>query len=382
MARAAEARNAKTHTMDLDKLKQNLATTGFVLEHSVATLLRRHSWSVISNKYYVDDVQEAVREIDLVAYKAARLKEFVCYTTLIISCKKSDENVWALLARPINRSDPNVDWYPQQTWTNVPALGHVLKTGWPSDYLEHCKGAGVFESLMSPARHIFAFQEIAKTSLKPQNDARIFASVTSLMKAQGHEIAALAKRKEQKAIYVFHLLSVADTELVRLDFQDDGAIDAASVTDELYVGSYIINKQDTVSRIHFVTAKRLPSVLPHYDTLHDCNARYFEQAYADFYSDPLTDDKRAGVFDELFQANAGVWLNEILRDAKISEANHSFYVRRQSGTQAAVVYCNADRKAVAYLATNDYSKYLVTRNLKALYKFGGYWTFESDSMPF
>ncbi|HEX2829113.1 MAG TPA: hypothetical protein VHP37_22380 [Burkholderiales bacterium] len=75
--------------------------TGFVLENGIPQILKRAAWTVISNKYYVDDSEETVREIDLVAYRVTRLQHLDVYTLLIVSWKKRDANAWALLARAI-----------------------------------------------------------------------------------------------------------------------------------------------------------------------------------------------------------------------------------------------------------------------------------------
>jgi hypothetical protein len=69
---------------------EEIKKTGFVLENQVAQTVKSSGWTVISNKYYVDDSEESVREIDLIAYKCTRVQHFDVYTTLIISCKKSE----------------------------------------------------------------------------------------------------------------------------------------------------------------------------------------------------------------------------------------------------------------------------------------------------
>ena len=102
--------------------------TGFVLENEIAQTLKRSGWTVISNKYYVDDSEETVREIDLVAYRVSKIQHFDVYTVLIVSCKKSDTNAWALLARPINLKDPNSDWWPLHAWSNDKALAFQLSS--------------------------------------------------------------------------------------------------------------------------------------------------------------------------------------------------------------------------------------------------------------
>ncbi len=46
-----------------------LEKTGFGLEYTVSSILENDGWTVINNKYYIDDVQGSAREIDIIAYK-------------------------------------------------------------------------------------------------------------------------------------------------------------------------------------------------------------------------------------------------------------------------------------------------------------------------
>jgi hypothetical protein len=94
--------------MELENFEKQIAKTGFPLEHKIGSLLRASGWTVINNRYYVDDQEQNVREIDLVAYKSRPVQDFRVCTTLIISCKKSEQNVWALLARKKEAYDPNL----------------------------------------------------------------------------------------------------------------------------------------------------------------------------------------------------------------------------------------------------------------------------------
>ena len=88
--------------MDLSKIESEIIKTGFVLENNVASILKSKGWTLISNRYYIDDQEESVREIDLLAYKVSNLENFQVFTALIISCKKSDANIWALLSRDLD----------------------------------------------------------------------------------------------------------------------------------------------------------------------------------------------------------------------------------------------------------------------------------------
>ena len=42
--------------MDHKKLEQQIRKTGFVLENRVAQTLKKEGWSIMSNKYYEDDL--------------------------------------------------------------------------------------------------------------------------------------------------------------------------------------------------------------------------------------------------------------------------------------------------------------------------------------
>jgi hypothetical protein len=111
---------------DPDKVREAILTTGFNLEFQVSEQFRKAGWGVINNKYYVDDAEGSVREIDLVAYRAETVGEVDVYTTLIVSCKKADENAWALLSKDLRLKDPNIDWHPQHVWANESKLNHML----------------------------------------------------------------------------------------------------------------------------------------------------------------------------------------------------------------------------------------------------------------
>lgn len=176
-----------------DKFATEIRKTGFVLESKVSEALRRAGWTVISNKYYEDDFEGSVREIDILAYKVAKVQQVKVYTTILVSCKKSEPDIWALLARPIDLKNPNSDWWPLHTWSNDKSIAfHLERPKIARTYHEEVHALGVKEALQVPEYEVFAFQEMNRVSGAPHNDSNIFKAVTSLMKAQAYELGALS----------------------------------------------------------------------------------------------------------------------------------------------------------------------------------------------
>ena len=51
------------YAVDIKRLTDEIRKTGYVLEYRVAQDLKLTDWTVISNKYYVDDSEETVRRL-------------------------------------------------------------------------------------------------------------------------------------------------------------------------------------------------------------------------------------------------------------------------------------------------------------------------------
>ncbi len=93
------------------------------------------------------------------------------------------------------------------------------------------------------------------------------------MKAEGYEIESLSKRKKYDCLYNFNLISIAETELVKLFFDDNG-VTASIVDDDKYIGSYIINNNDVQSRIHFINSNKFKDIVCDYNNLHKVNREF------------------------------------------------------------------------------------------------------------
>lgn len=282
--------------MDLDKVTEGIKSTGFKLEFDISELLQKHGWNVINNKYYVDDLQETIREIDLVSYKATKVLHFYIYTVLIVSCKKNEKDAWALLSKKRNPSDPNTEWLPVHAWSNDRALDYVIKDkGWKDNYLScnNKNGSSILSKI--PENHIFAFQEVSKATGKANNDKNIFNSITSLMKAQAYEMNALPVRKKDPSIFQFNLISVVDSNLLRSEFSSNG-IRTEEIEEEVYVAEYIIDKKQTSAKIHFIKASSFEGALKQYNLLHSANVLSFKEDYLEFYSGIERSYSRQSVF--------------------------------------------------------------------------------------
>lgn len=283
--------------MELEVYAENIKSTGFILENKISELLSENKWNVINNKYYIDDVAKVAREIDIIAYKATKVEDIHIYTSLIISCKKNEEKIWALLSKEINKNDPNLDFEPLQNWTNHPIIKYEMDIS-NADKSVVPEGE-LYDKLFKPDGHIFAFQEVFKKNGRPDNDKNIFSSIISLMKSQSYELASLPNRKKNRTIYFFYLLSVVDSQLILLKCSKDN-VTAEQVESQVYISNYIIDGESVSSKIKFLTVGGFIDLIGSYNELHDHNIDFIRCRFSDFYENVLENrDKREILTTEL-----------------------------------------------------------------------------------
>jgi hypothetical protein len=357
--------------------------TGFVLENRVAHTLKTAGWSVISNKYYVDDSEESVREIDLVAYKVGQSGNRKVFTTLIVSCKKTASNVWALLSRDIDLKAPNSDWWPLHSWTNDKALRFAIaQPGMARQYHEGVAKLGVSDALKPPEADIFAFQEMSRETGAPQNDKAIFSAITSLMKAQAYELAVLPERRKDPVVYQFNLLSVVDADLVRLHFSKDKIVEIETEAEQ-YVARYIIGRKETFSRVRFIKADAFDRLLTDYSRLHLANCHWLTTLHTSFYKDVMEDPQRVRVFIDEFRESVEWYLR--FRAGQVSKADKPLTSLslewNPSGNQVNVTI-GADAGVIVFLNGDAKAKRHVAGALKKLYQYEGPFGFAEDDFPF
>jgi hypothetical protein len=377
------AKDAKTKSgRPRPNLVAEIGKTGFVLENRVAEALKSAGWYVISNKYYVDDSEETVREIDLVAYKAGQSANCRVFTTLIISCKKSASNVWALLSREIDLKAPNSDWWPLHSWTNNKALRFsIAQSGMARRYHDDVARLGVTDALKPPNAEIFAFQEMSRETGTPQNDKAIFSAVTSLMKAQAYELAALPERRKDPVVYQFNLLSVVDADLVRLHFTKDKIIEIETEAEQ-YIARYIVRRKETFSRVRFIKADAFDRLLVDYSRLHLANCNWLTRVHDSFYQDVMQDPQRVQVFIDEFRESVAWFLRFRARQVrKVEDPVKSVSLEWDAKNRQVSVTIDADANAVVFLNGDAEARARVASALETIYRYKGSFGFEMD-FPF
>jgi hypothetical protein len=286
--------------IDNQKIIDSIKKTGFVIEYEITKIFKGNKWSVISNKYYLDDVEGVAREIDLIAYRSTKKEGINIYTALIVSCKKSEENFWSFLVRDLEHEDPNIDLYPIKSWSNDKICNFITNSDkWREKYIDKLKKSKIFNKLIEPDDHLFAFQELRKSTYSVQNDKNIFNSISSLMKAQDYELSSLERRKKVPSIYFFYLASVVDTSLIKIHFKD-GDIAVNNIEHTKYLINYIVDKKETQSKIHFIDYNFFANVVPNYNLLHQCNIKFIEDSIQNFYKNTLSDSRKINLLLEEF----------------------------------------------------------------------------------
>jgi len=369
--------------MKYEVFTSEIRKTGFVLENRIAQELKQAGWTVISNKYYEDDFEGSIREIDLLAYKVRKVQHFDVYTTLIISCKKSEVNTWALLSRDINLKDPNSDWWPLHTWSNDKALLYGLShANCSKKYHDEICESGVTQALSVPEVEVFAFQEMNSKSGSPQNDKNIFNALTSLMKAQAYELSVLPQRKKAPSIYQFNLLSVVDADLIRLKFIGED-ITAKAIKDEHYIARYIINKKECFARVRFINASHFKDALVDYSRLHDANCRWFDRAFNNFFDGIAMDWKRMNVYLEDFKTKIQSQLSWIIkRKFEKSLDLKDMLLLWQADKNSLSILIPGGLEILEYLNSDTKSMEVTADALKEIYRYTGSFFFDDNDVPF
>lgn len=304
------------------KILEAIAKTGFVLEHKVVTALQAAGWNTINGSFYIDDVSEQARELDVIAYKIARSEHVDVLTCVLVSCKKDASHTAAFMSRKRPRRDPNADWEPIHYVCRLqPLKAHLSSSKWKDSYFS---GLGRQpKSLLIANRDIFAFQMVSADG-KPHNDKPHHDSVTGLLKALDHEIN---KRNEstssnRKRVYHYSLHTVFEAPMVDVEFTDEEQ--QVRQTERITCFSrFMVRKRDTSASIHFLSPRKIHSWIDDLNALHEYNGNFFPGEVQKSYEAILTSKDVRKYFQErigaILKNDINMAISRLRLGAKIDE---------------------------------------------------------------
>ncbi|MFD1357357.1 hypothetical protein ACFQ4X_05540 [Fictibacillus halophilus] len=372
--------------MDFDKIKENIHKTGFVLEYKVTRLLEENGWNVINNRYYLDDVQPINREIDMVAYKVAQIEEIYYFTCLIVSCKKSEKDLWGFLTKDTKENDPNINICPIWNWSNDTILDFMIdqpeleKKVWDltssNPHLKFTYGIN---------DQVFAYQQLNKESYKPQNDKDIYNSIVTSIKALEYEKSALDKRIKHKALYNFNILSIFDGDMVKMHF--DGDKETTEEIDEIkYLNRLIFNDKEGFYRIHFLKYDELNNYIKHFNELAKWNLDFYSKLITEYYDTVFTMENNKGIellkndFESEVLWHLNLRSDYILEDVALKYDTKEKVLKVGIGVKDAGTNFELYSEVADYLNNKPEAKEDVKGCLKTVYKYTGEFVFEDFMM--
>jgi hypothetical protein len=369
--------------------------TGFPHENRTAQAFVEAGWSLVTNKYYVDDLSGEVREIDLIAYKVHKLDEYSIYSAVVISCKSTSDNKWVFMTRPAKPSDPNVNSTPLHFWTSDPAAEYSLsQEGFAKAFNERLSTDSP-SAWGSTKKEIFGFQELVPvwqprkggvtelTHFNTNNDRALFSSIKSLMKAQAYELGRLPTRWKKPVVYIFSLLSVMDGDMVEVTYgPKDTKVTATALQN--YIANYIIKGKEQFSRINFVHTSALRSVISELDKAHENTRTEIETARKSFFATVLHTRAQYSVLMPAFAKKLLFWINlhgRFRGDELAKVDSFDFEYIEETKTLEIQINNTVDVDAARKLNDSDVLRKKTEEALKEIFKYDGAFTYAFD-IPF
>lgn len=287
--------------MDYEKIVDAISYTGFPLEFQISSILKKHGWQTINNRYYIDDVKLIEREIDILAYKCKvdRNNKIAFYTSLIISCKKSSTGLWAFLTTEKPTYDPNFKFFVLANKTSDKRLEKMLELKAEDIERSFCSNESL-DSIFKINRKIFGFQQLNKDSYKCEDDKKIYDSIITSIKALEYESNIKQNKKNiisevDTTFYNFNLISIFDGEMAEVYFEEEN-VKSDLVDNIMYINRHIINKKEKFYKVHFINSSKFEDYLNVYDKLHQVNYRTFNNLIEDFYSDIFKCEEKVEIY--------------------------------------------------------------------------------------
>ena len=365
-----------------EKIPEALSKTGFILENTVADAFRKAKWGVISNRYYVDDVDGRARELDLIVYKVKSGENVDVVTSLLISCKKDSEHVWAIMSRARPTQDPNMDWDPVHSWTNNEVLdSYMVSTEWRNKYVSG--NDRLEKEIFSTSRQAFAFQLVTLDGESPKNDRPIFESLTDLMKALDHELSILPKRMKKNRIYIFNLATVVDAPIYEVAYDENPPV-AKEITEFRHLARYIVRKAELAARIQIVSQKNLAALASTYDELATFNSIYFNNLVSEAYTDVIRNPSVQSILGKRLTKAIRWKINRFLRDQSEPALGLKDQITISYNKSEKILVLNLpfEYDSADILNADKDLMRDISEDLKELIRYRGQFRFADDEIPF
>lgn len=325
------------------KIESAVAQSGFPLEHYIGNILRAHDWRIITNRYYIDDVKNIEREIDILAYKinVDEQEKVLYYTGLIISCKKSEKRTWCFLTRQADVTDVNIDWTPLHFCTSDKRLKYMTEQH-RDFFIDKYKSHNAIKHLYQFPESVFAYQQLstAESSRHGRNvgdyyidgNEDMYNSIITTIKAletEKHSRIENKSGKNYKKYYSFHLVSVFDGQMVKDYFDDEGKQHIEEVQEIKYLNRHIVNKVDNFYIVNFTTKSNFEYRLKLWDYFHDYNSQILNSAITEFYKDIFSERNKANLLWNAFKEGT-LWrikysLNQCREDIIFEDVNMQYH---------------------------------------------------------
>ncbi|MGI6726367.1 MAG: hypothetical protein ACOX62_09325 [Christensenellales bacterium] len=380
---------SKQHSLNEKKLFETLEKCGFELEHYVHGLLREYQWNVINNRSYIDDTTEKEREIDLVAYKYKEVDGVWYFTVLVISCKQSTHSEWAFLTQE-RKTDVNFNYNPIHLVTSDNEHRNMVKNEWDS-YVQHVKTSSSLVDLYSSDSRVFANLQFNKQSYNDEGNQRIYASISSTIKAMEAEKDSHkdTKLEGKPVLYTFYALSIFNKPFIEIKYSDDGKKSIHVVNELKYINRHIVNRKENFYLVHFICKGVLEDSIKAYDDIHNSNIEYYANLRKDFYSNIWNHKHRIEMVKKEFISRLS-WMLYVITIGKDDliwlegqeVVEMSFSYANELLTMDAMFKKDLDEDLLLFFNTNDNAKKRIGDLLLKYFHYKGKYEITNDYLPF
>jgi hypothetical protein len=365
----------------VERIKSAISKTGFLLERYVSDILESKKWTVINNRYYIDLSNNCQRELDILAYKASKKEEIVHYFVLLISCKKSEENDWVFLTKPIRQNDPNIDFCPQLLWTNSDLIKctKAIEKVKQSITKEIANNANISE-LMKIENNVYAFQEVSTRKPNPKDDKPIYSSIDSLLKAANYELNTINAKKSEELVYHFNFITVFEgTIFEALVTENDPKIQRVDSTK--YVNRFIVNNIDEFYRLHFCSKEYFSFMVDCFDSLWEFENKQIDGRIDEYKKYFLSNYTYRNAMNDKIVGELRSTIRFVLQD--ISERQiidiQSIWLETDEKAKKLVIEIDFNDDEVEILNDNQYLKSKMKYLLKKYCRYEGDFSFSKIS---